>query len=314
MDKEKVLPVGAGILVSVFFGLSFMFTREALDVLAPLQLLGFRFALAALAMTLLRAAGWIKINLRGKNLRAVLLVALLQPFLYFIFETTGVRLTSASEAGMMMGLIPVMTVILEIPFFKTVPSFKQLAAVIMSVSGVFFIVLMQGSVDLSYNIWGTLALLGAVVCAGLYNIYSKKSSQAFTPLEITYIMMWAGALLFNGIELVRHTLSGTLWSMLTPLADPAVLSAVLYLGMLSSVVAFFLLNYMLSKVRASQTSAYLNLTTVVAILGGVLFRGESFAWFQGVGAVMIMSGVWGTSYFGRQKSTTPLPVKLSGHR
>ncbi|EEG76338.1 DMT family transporter [Dethiobacter alkaliphilus] len=118
MDKEKVLPVGAGILVSVFFGLSFMFTREALDVLAPLQLLGFRFALAALAMTLLRAAGWIKINLRGKNLRAVLLVALLQPFLYFIFETTGVRLTSASEAGMMMGLIPVMTVILEIPFLK----------------------------------------------------------------------------------------------------------------------------------------------------------------------------------------------------
>lgn len=184
----------------------------------------------------------------------------------------------------------------------------------MSVSGVFFIVLMQGSVDLSYNIWGTLALLGAVVCAGLYNIYSKKSSAAFTPLEITYIMMWAGALLFNGIELVRHTLSGTLWSMLTPLTDPAVLSAVLYLGMLSSVVAFFLLNYMLSKVRASQTSAYLNLTTVVAILGGVLFRGESFAWFQGVGAVMIMSGVWGTSYFGREKSTTPLPVKLSGHR
>ncbi|MDW7650162.1 MAG: DMT family transporter [Bacillota bacterium] len=303
MDKEKWLPVLAGVTVSVLFGLSFMFTREALDILAPLHLLGFRFALAALSLTILRYAGLIRVDLRGKNLSALFVVALFQPVLYFIFETNGVRLTSASEAGMMMGLIPVVVVLLEIPFFKSVPSLKQLAAVVLSVAGVFFIVIMKGNVELGYNIWGTLALLGAVVSAGLYNIYSKKSTLAFTPVEITYLMMWAGAILFNGLEITTQAVNGTLWQMFVPLANPRILLAVTYLGILSSVVAFFLMNFMLSKIRASQTATYINLTTVVAILGGVLFRGETFAWFQGVGAVMIILGVWGTAWFGREETS-----------
>jgi drug/metabolite transporter (DMT)-like permease len=303
MDKEKYLPVFAGLTVSVLFGLSFMFTREALDILAPIQLLGFRFALAALSLTILRYAGLIRVDLRGKNLNSLFVVALFQPILYFIFETNGVRLTSASEAGMMMGLIPVVVVLLEIPFFKMIPSLKQIAAVVLSVGGVFFIVIMQGNVELGYNVWGTLALLGAVFSAGMYNIYSKKSALAFTPVEITYLMMWAGAILFNGMEITRHAISGTLWQMLQPLANTQVLLAVIYLGLLSSVVAFFLLNFMLSKIRPSQSATYINLTTVVAILGGVVFRGESFAWFQGVGAVMIILGVWGNAWFGRDDAT-----------
>jgi drug/metabolite transporter (DMT)-like permease len=306
MGREKWLPVFAGVAVSVFFGLSFIFTRDALEILAPIQLLGFRFAMAAAALTLLRISGLIRVDLRGKKIQSLLLVALFQPVLYFIFETTGVKLTSASEAGMMMGLIPVVVVLLEIPYFKSTPSLKQLAAVILSVSGVFFIVVMKGNVELGYNIWGTFALLGAVFSAGLYNIYSKKSTLDFSPLEITFIMMWAGALLFNGMEVVRHLLSGTLTEMLIPLFDVQILTAVLYLGVLSSVVAFFLMNFMLSKTRASQTATYINLTTVVAIVGGVFLRGETFAWFQGVGAVMIILGVWGTAYYGREESAIPI--------
>jgi drug/metabolite transporter (DMT)-like permease len=301
MGKEKWASVTAGVAVSVFFGLSFIFTRDALDTLAPVQLLGFRFAVAALVMTLLRVAGLIRVHLRGKNIKSLLVVALFQPVLYFIFETTGVKLTSASEAGMMMGLIPVVVVLLEIPYFKTVPTFKQIASVVLSVAGVFFIVIMKGNVELGYNVWGTLALLGAVLSAGLYNILSKKSAQSFTPVEITFIMMWTGALLFNGMEVVRHLAGGTLAGMLVPLLDVRVLTAVLYLGILSSVVAFFLLNYMLSRSRASQAATFINLTTVVAILGGIILRGESFAWFQGVGASMIILGVWGTTYYGQEK-------------
>lgn len=308
MGKEKWLPVSAGVTVSVLFGLSFMFTREALDILEPMQLLGFRFALAAAALTLLRLAGLIRVDLRGKNLTSLLVVALFQPVLYFIFETTGVKLTSASEAGMMMGLIPVVVVLLEIPFFKAAPSWKQLTAVVLSVAGVFFIVFMKGNVELGYNAWGTLALLGAVISAAFYNIFSKKSALAFTPVEITFIMMWAGAVLFNAMEIGRHAVAGTLGAMLTPLGNGRVLLAIVYLGLLSSVVAFFLLNYTLSKTRPSQAATYINLTTVVAIVGGVVFRGESFAWFQGVGALMIIGGVWGTAYYGREEGLPSLAV------
>ena len=305
MNKDRWLPVIAGITVSILFGLSFMFTREALDILSPIQLLSFRFALAAISLTLLRLAGVIRVDLRGKNLRSLFVVSLFQPVLYFIFETTGVKLTSASEAGMMMGLIPVVVVLLEVPFFKSAPSFKQLASVVLSVAGVFFIVVMKGNVELGYNIWGTLSLIGAVLAAGMYNIFSKKSTLAFTPVEITYLMMWTGALLFNGLVLIQHIANGTVGAMFIPLAQPRILVAIVYLGFFSSVLAFFLMNFMLSKIRASQTATYINLTTVVAILGGILLRGETFAWFQGVGAFMIILGVWGTAWYGREEA---LPI------
>ncbi|MCR3921574.1 MAG: DMT family transporter, partial [Firmicutes bacterium] len=193
-----------------------------------------------------------------------------------------------------------------IPFFKTIPSLKQLAAVLLSVAGVFFIVLMKGNVELGYNVWGTLALLGAVISGALYNVLSKKSTLSFSAVEITYIMMWTGAIVFNGFELMRRVVNGSVGQMLVPLADGHVLLAMLYLGVLSSVLAFFLMNYMLSKMGASQTATYINLTTVVSIVAGVLLRGESFAWYQGVGAVMIVLGVWGSSYYGRAVATATL--------
>lgn len=312
MGKEKWLPVCAGIMVSALFGLSFMFTASALDILSPMRLLGYRFAVAALVLTVLRAARVIRVDLKDRKVASVLLVALFQPVLYFLFETNGVRLTSASEAGMIMGLIPVVVVLLEMPYFRMVPTLKQLVAVLLSVSGVFFAVAVKGSLDIGYNPWGTAMLLGAVLSAGLYNIYSKKSSLTFSPVEITYIMMWTGAVLFNGLEMGGVIIKGELAEFFLPLRDMRVLGAVVYLGLCSSVVAFFLMNFMLSKIHASQTAIYVNLTTVVAILGGIFFRGDAFAWYQAVGAFLIILGVWGTAFYGKTETPAPTVAAMAG--
>ena len=300
MSKKK--SVLAGVIVSVIFGLSFMFTKDALDTLAPLQLLGFRFAFAAIALTLLKFAGVVQVNLRGKNPTALLVVGLFQPVIYFLCETIGVQLTSAAEAGMMMGLIPVVVVILEVPFFRIIPAPGQVASVMLSVTGVYFIILMKGNAGLGQNQWGTLALLGAVLAGGMYNCLSKKSTLNFTPVEITYIMMWMGAFLFLFLAIAGHVAAGTVSQMFLPLTQLRVLASVVYLGVLSSVLAFFLMNYMLSCMRASQTATFINLTTVVAVLGGVIFLGENFAWYQAVGTIMIILGVWGATWFGREKA------------
>jgi drug/metabolite transporter (DMT)-like permease len=69
------------------------------------------------------------------------------------------------------------------------------------------------------------------------------------------------------------------------------------LGVLSSVGAFLLANYTLSKLPAAQTSVFANLVTVVSVIAGVFFRGESFGYFQLLGAIMIILGVFGTNYF-----------------
>src|SRR6056297_3283153 len=286
---KTYFPYISGSIFSIIFGFSFMFTKEGLEVISPFHLLGFRFALAAAFLTILNTAGLIDVSFKGKNIKMLLVMALFQPGLYFIFETSGIMYTTSSEAGMMIALIPVIVTIIGAVFLDEKPTFKQTLFVILSVAGVLFIVLNKGSSKIEGNFLG-LALLGGAVTAGaLYNVLSRKLSLHFRPVEITYIMMWFGAISFNFISLINKNFS--LSNYFAPLTNIKVLSAVIYLGIFSSVIAFFMMNYTLSRINAAQAAVFANLTTVVSIIAGVVFRNESFYFFQGIGAFMIILGV-----------------------
>jgi len=293
---RKYFPYLAGLTFSLVFGFSFLFTKEGLELMTPFHLLGFRFAIAFLCLSILRFTGIININLKGKNLKKLFLLALFQPGIYFIFETTGMLYTTSSEAGMMIALIPVAVIILAVIFLNEKPTFIQSIFVALSVGGVFFIIFNRETSPIAANYRGLILLGGAVIAAGFYNIISRQLSLEFKPVEITYVMMGFGALLFNSIAIYRKNFE--LSSYLNLLTNTDVLISVVYLGVFSSVVAFFMMNYTLSKITAAESAVFANLTTVVSIIAGVVFRNEPFFKFQVVGAVLIIIGVWGTNYFG----------------
>ncbi|MGM0445735.1 MAG: DMT family transporter [Bacillota bacterium] len=296
---KKILPYISGLLFSTIFGFSFMFTKEALEIIGPFQLMGYRFLVAALLVNILWLLGVFKINVKLKKVKYLFIIALAQPILYFIFETTGMNYTTSSEAGLLISLIPVVVTILAIFFLNEIPGKKQSIYIILSVTGVIFITIMKSSTEISGNFLGMALIGGAVIMAGIYNIMSRKMSVDFKPEVITYFMMTIAAVVFNIILLSSK--STTLSNYIVPLTNMKVLIPVIYLGVLSSVLAFFFVNYTLSKLPASQSAVFANFTTVVSILAGVFIRNEPFYWFQIVGAVMIIIGVWGTNYYGKIK-------------
>ncbi len=154
------------------------------------------------------------------------------------------------------------------------------------------------SSEIGSNTMGIIVLLLAVLCASIFNILSRKFSSDFKPAEITFAMMWIGAIVFNAIAIIQHLFNGEITHYFVPLLNDKVATAVLYLGILSSVVAFFLVNFTLSKIEASRSAVFANLSSVTSIIAGVLIRKEPFSWYQLTGAIMILSGVWGTNYFG----------------
>ena len=107
MKKDAFLSYLLLTVTSVIFGFSFLVTRDALDALGVFQLLGLRFLAAALVLTVLAVTGIVKVRLSRAKLKMMLPLMLLQPLVYFVGETFGIRLTSASESGMMIALIPI---------------------------------------------------------------------------------------------------------------------------------------------------------------------------------------------------------------
>lgn len=300
MKTTQAYPSLAAMIVAVIFGISFIFTKEALLYLEPFQLLGLRFALAALSLSLLAGARVIQLTIRMKHIPGLLKVAIWQPVLYFICETYGIKLTTASESGVIIALVPVVVPILSVFMLGEKITSLQGLFICAAVFGVIVMALGEptaGGANSSDHLLGILLLFGAVLSASLFNIFSRSAAESFSPLDITFVMMWLGAVVFNIIGLTQSYLNGNFQLYMDALQHLPVITGLVYLGILSSILAFFLLNYALSHMSASRTAVFLNLIPLVTVLVGVLFYGERLSLWQYAGCALILLGVWGTNYF-----------------
>jgi drug/metabolite transporter (DMT)-like permease len=311
VNNNSILPVLSAITTCIIFGLSFLFSKQAIDAANPLSLLAFRFLTAFTVMSVLVLIKVIKINYKNKNLKGLLAVSIMQPVFYFICESYGIKYSSSSEAGMMIALIPIVVSIMSVYFLKEKPSLLQWIFIVLSVSGVIFIVLMDSSNSSSGNFTGILFLFGAVISGSAFNILSRRYSTTFSPMELTYFMMGTGAVFFNAASIIQHIINGSLGSYFAPLTKANFDISIFYLGILSSIIAFFLLNFALSKIEASKTTVFTNLTTIVSILAGVIFLHERFHYYHLIGSMLILVGVWGTNYYGA-KNTIESELELKG--
>lgn len=305
MDRDKILPILAAITYSTIFGLAFMFTKVGLETLRPIDLLAYRFLVAALTLMVLKVLKIIKIDLKGKSIRVLLLIGILQTILYPLFQILGLSRSTASEAGMLEGLIPIFSAVLGFLVLKERLKRKQVIFIFWSILGVVFINVMKEPINLGESYLGTFLLIVATAIAALYNISSRSASKKYTPMEITYVMMWVGAIFFNVLAIFMAVFRGDIGSYFAPLFNFQSMVSILYLGLLSSVTAAFLINYSLAKLPVFQATVFNNISTVVAILAGVLLLGDKFTIWDLIGSAMIISGVWGTVYFGKQ----PIEVK-----
>lgn len=305
--RQRIPTPLAGLAMAAIFGFSFLFTKQTLAYLSPIHLLGLRFTLAALALTALVLAGLVRVDLGRRRWLRLLPLAVLQPVAYFLCETYGVKYTSASEAGMIIGAIPVVVALLAAVWLGERLSWRRYFFVFCSTLGV-GIMVAGGGIWGGGDARGLLLLVGAVLAASCYSMLSRRQSTEFAPIEITLIMMWAGAVVFDLLAL-SDVLGGRPFP-LAALARPSVWSGLLYLSLLSSVGAFFLVNTILGRLEAARASAYTNLTTAVSVLAGVFILGETFHWYEAIGGAMIAAGVWGANRRETRRGSTPPPSPL----
>lgn len=163
--------------------------------------------------------------------------------------------------------------------------------ILITLVGVIVTVLAAGA-SASLSMVGYLFLVLAVGTYALYSVYVDKAS-AYTGIEITYIMLAAGALVFVIMALVESLMKGNTPTLINlPLKNLDFLIAVLYQGIGSSVFALFLSNYAIAQIGVNKTASFIGVSTVVSIVAGVLVLGESFSATQLIGAVIIICGVY----------------------
>lgn len=306
--KTHTLSLLAALTSAVIFGMSFMFSKLALEVAAPTVLLAFRFTVAVAAMSLvilvnalvgkLRGRPLFAFSLRGKPVYKLVLLGIVQPVAYFIFENYGILYTSSAVAGTIIAAVPVCCILMDVLVLHERVTLKQVLCALSAIGGV---ALISVGGAMMVSALGMLFLVLTMLSDTLYYGISHNAAKRFTPFEMTYVMFIVGMVVFIPVGLIY---AGGLHSPLItgPMHDGGFWVAVLYLGLLSSVLAYGLLNFANSHLSVSETSLFSNVTTVVSVLAGVVLLKEPFSVWQMLGVAVILVCVFVANVSGGKES------------
>ena len=101
------LALCCGIVGNIIWGTSYLFTRIAQQEAPPMVQMSLRFLLAFLLLNLMILFGWEKINLRGKNLKPLIILSCVEP-IYFFFESYGIYYSNSTFSGVTLAIVRIL--------------------------------------------------------------------------------------------------------------------------------------------------------------------------------------------------------------
>ena len=281
--KERAQAMGCLLGAMALWGSSFIALKIAFAELSPMWVICGRMVLGSLVF--IAAWRWRgRIEYRRGDWRYLLGLAVCEPCLYFIFEALALQNTSASQAGMITALLPLLVAVGAYVFLHERISRLSLAGFLIAVGGAVWLSL-SGTADahapnpLLGNFFEFLAML----CAMGYMLILKHLSQRYSAFAMTALQAFVGAPFFLLLALFTEPV---------PVEISATgVAAVVYLGVLVTVGAYGLFNHGISRLPANQASAFVNLIPLFTLLFAVLVLDETLNGEQIGAALVVFTGV-----------------------
>lgn len=273
------------LLVAVIWGGSYSAAKIATTELPVLQFLLLRFGLTFLlllpALRGLAVSGW-PTALRGASLLGANLLAI------FICETFGVSLTTASNAAFLISLCVAFTPLCEWWLLKEKPSIPTFAAATVSLLGAGLLAFQHGSHG-SVLAWGDLLMVVAAFLRGVMVCLTRRHGlrHGLPALTMTAVQMGVMTL---GSALLMLVVQGPVW---TPL--PVSLrfwSAMAFLVLLCTLLAFFAQNYAASRTSPSRVALLMGSEPLWGALIAVIWLGDRLTVQGWIGGLLIVASAW----------------------
>jgi drug/metabolite transporter (DMT)-like permease len=270
----------------LFWGLSFVATKIALQSFSPFCLIFFRFFTAALFFIILLCRTGFP-SLTKKTLKSLLLLALMQPGLYFLFETFGLQYTSATKTSLIIATIPVVVLVLSAFFLKERLRTINMIGVVVSLVGVALLVFGgKPQTALQGMMIGDMLIFGAVLAASVYMILTRRLGESLSSLQITGMQIIFGALLF--LPLFLWDLPHLDWQSVSKDS----LMALIVLTIFATIGAFICYNFALTRIPAARAAVCINGIPLVTACGAWVLLGETLTPMQLMGGALVLAAVF----------------------
>ena len=268
--------------IALIWGSSFVFMAIGLDAFNPGVITLVRVLLGAMTLAMFpRARTSIDKQDRGR----VFLLGIIWIGIPLMIFPIAQQWIDSSVAGMLNGAVPITSAIWATVLLRRLPGWRQLLGIGIGFIGVLAISAPE-VIDSTATALGAALVIVAVVLYGLSTNVAVPLQQKYGALPVMFKAQLAALVLVVPFGLWQ--IPGSTW------AWPSAL-AMLPLGALGTGLAFVLMGTLVGRVGGPRGSVAIYFVPIVAVILGVIVRGDTIAPLAIVGTALVLLGAWVTS-------------------
>jgi drug/metabolite transporter (DMT)-like permease len=272
--RTELAAAAALVAVTAVWGSTFVVVKDAVERMPVLDFLTWRFALAALAMVLLRPRAVARLGTRGRREGLWLGLALA---VGYGTQTFGLQHTSASVSGFITGMFVVFTpLIAGLLLHRTVGSVAWIA-VAVATAGLALLSLHGFRIGGGEALTVLTAIAFAAHIVGLGEWSAGRDPVGLAVVQLIVVVVVCG---------VPAVLGG-----ITAPPDAGVWGALALTALAGTALAFLVQTWAQAHLAPTRAAVVLTMEPVFAGVFGVLVAGDSFGPRTAAGAVLVLAAM-----------------------
>jgi drug/metabolite transporter (DMT)-like permease len=204
--------------------------------------------------------------------------------------TMGLRYTSVGHAAVIVGMGPIYTLVLAVLFRLERATWHKVVGMAIAFAGVAVLASENGISPRSPSLLGDAITMTGSIGFATYAVLGKRVAGKYDALTMAAFNHFAGAIIILPVALHQARALGPIsrwravpWQGWT---------ALLYMGLCSSALAYIFYFWLLRYLEASQLAAFTYLLPVLAVILGIVLLSERGSVLQIVGGGLALGGVY----------------------
>ncbi|HYM35751.1 MAG TPA: EamA family transporter [Steroidobacteraceae bacterium] len=286
-SSKSLANYAAFAFVAIIWGTTWVAIKISLQGYPPFAGAMFRFLFAIAMLILYARMTRISLALPRDTMRWIIVTAILLYVIDYGLIYWGEQYLNAGVTAILFAALPLATTLMSAFVFKSEPfRYRQLVGICFGLGGIVVVFFDQLVItDFNANvILAAIAIVVAAIAAALNVVIAKRHLMIVDALPLAVHQMIWGSLGLGIIAALTGEFRNVHYSV-----DAT--TALLYLGLAGSAVAFVMYYSLLKTMSASALSTITYFTPLVAVFSGWLLLKESISMRVGVGAFAIFIGI-----------------------
>lgn len=272
--------------VMLIWGFNLPSVKYLVGTVEPVTLTAFRILLAGISVFVILAFVKLLRWPKKQEWKYIVLGSLLNVVGHHYFLSSGLSITSGSNAGLILGTGPMLTAVMVSLIMRTYPSRLQWFGVVIGLAGVSATVLVGSGGATGMNIGDVFVFISIFVQVLSYIVISKAAGS-MDPRLLTAYMFITGSLVLFVISLIQEP--GEIKAFLN--VPPVFWLAFVFSAVIGTAVGHMLYNYSIGQAGPTKAAIFMNLNTFFSLVGASIILGEAITGRHLFGLVLIVIGV-----------------------